>query len=129
MSYIATMYLNCHSYYSLRYGTLSPQDIVNQAVALGIDRVALTDINNTSGVFEFYRACKQAGITPVVGIEFPQENQIRYIGIAQNSERIPGTDDSAICPSDEWSCDPPDSSSLEKRDCDLYYSAQTHFRF
>src|SRR5690625_392329 len=86
MSYIATMYLNCHSYYSLRYGTLSPQDIVNQAVALGIDRVALTDINNTSGVFEFYRACKQAGITPVVGIEFRQENQIRYIGIAQNSE-------------------------------------------
>src|SRR5690625_744557 len=86
MSYIATMYLNCHSYYSLRYGTLSPQDIVNQAVALGIDRVALTDINNTSGVFEFYRACKQAGITPVVGIEFLQENQIRYIGIAQNRE-------------------------------------------
>lgn len=86
MSYIATMYLNCHSYYSLRYGTLSPQEIVNQAVELGIDRVALTDINNTSGIFEFYQACTRAGITPIVGIEFRQENQIRYIGIAQNSE-------------------------------------------
>lgn len=80
------MYLNCHSYYSLRYGTLSPQELVDQAVRYGWNKIVLTDINNTSGVFEFYRACETAGITPVVGIEFRQGNQVRYIGIAQNSE-------------------------------------------
>ena len=27
------MYLNCHSFYSLRYGTLSPEQLVEAAVA------------------------------------------------------------------------------------------------
>lgn len=86
MSYIATMYLNNHSYYSLRYGTLSPQELVDLAVSHGLERVVLTDINNTSGLFEFYAACQKAGVTPVAGIEFRQENQVRYIGIAKNEE-------------------------------------------
>lgn len=80
------MYLNNHSYYSLRYGTLSPQELVQQATDCGLDRVVLTDINNTSGVFEFYKACREARVTPVVGIEFRQDNQLRYIGLAQNEE-------------------------------------------
>lgn len=80
------MYLNNHSYYSLRYGTLSPQELVEQSVACGLDHVVLTDINNTSAVYEFYKACQEAEVTPVVGIEFRQENQVRYIGIAKNEE-------------------------------------------
>lgn len=78
------MYLNCHSYYSLRYGTLSPKALVDIAQSLGIRRLVLTDINNTSGIFEFYQACKKANIQPVIGIEFRQNNEFRYIGIAQN---------------------------------------------
>lgn len=80
------MYLNNHSYYSLRYGTLSPQELVHQAANIGLDQVVLTDINNTSGIFEFYKACQEAKVTPIVGIEFRQENQIRYIGLARNEE-------------------------------------------
>jgi len=79
------MFLNCHSYFSLRYGTLSPERLVKYAYELGIDRLALTDINNTSGVFDFIRLCRQYGILPIVGMEFRDDNN-RFIGLAQNHE-------------------------------------------
>jgi DNA polymerase III alpha subunit len=43
------MYLNTHSYYSLRYGTMSPERVVEEALRNEIKALALTDINNTMG--------------------------------------------------------------------------------
>src|SRR5690606_23842506 len=82
------MYLNNHTYYSLRYGTLSPQELVEQAVAYGLTRVVLTDINNTSALFEFHKACREGGVTPIAGIEFRQDDQTRYIGSARNEDGL-----------------------------------------
>lgn len=91
------MYLNCHTTFSFRYGTLSPEQLVAQAVEHGIEALALTDINNTSAVFPFVAACRQAGIRPVVGIEFRGAGEgerrfaggargpLRYIGLARTS--------------------------------------------
>lgn len=79
------MYLNCHSYFSLRYGTFSPEELVERAVSLNIGRVALTDINTVSGVFEFTRACLKAGIEPVVGVEFRNRQQTLYVCLARNA--------------------------------------------
>lgn len=39
------MYLNCHSYYSLRYGTMSVEELVQKAKTAGAETIALTDIN------------------------------------------------------------------------------------
>ncbi len=80
------MYLNGHSYFSLRYGTLSPTNLVKAAKACGIKTLALTDINNTSGAFEFIRACKKEGIKPLLGIEFRKEGRFLFVGIARNAE-------------------------------------------
>lgn len=80
------MYLNCHTYYSLRYGTLSAEQLVDAAAQLGIECLVLTDINNTSCTYEFIHACHQQNIKPVVGIEFRRDNQLLYIGIARNRE-------------------------------------------
>src|SRR5690554_523400 len=80
------MYLNCHSYHSLRYGVLSPEVLVRRARALGIDVLVLTDINTTSGVYDFVKACRAAGITPLVGIEFRNGNRHLYTGIARSFE-------------------------------------------
>ena len=52
------MFLNCHTYYSLRYGTLSPEELVERAKRWGIATLALTDINNTSCACEFVRRCR-----------------------------------------------------------------------
>ncbi|MDQ3290837.1 MAG: DNA polymerase III subunit alpha [Bacteroidota bacterium] len=75
-----------HSYYSLRYGTLSVEDLVAEAVAQGYKALALTDINNTAGVFPFIKACLEQNIQPLVGIEFRHDNQLLYTGLAQNQQ-------------------------------------------
>ncbi len=79
------MYLNTHSYYSLRYGTFSVEALVRQAKKLGVAAMALTDINNVTGIPDFVKACKKEGIKPIGGIEFREKNRLLYIGIAKNN--------------------------------------------
>ncbi|MCZ2339038.1 MAG: PHP domain-containing protein, partial [Chitinophagales bacterium] len=62
------MYLNCHSYFSLRYGTIAPEELPVLAKKFGIEALVLTDINNTSCAFQFVQACRAQGIKPVLGI-------------------------------------------------------------
>src|SRR5690606_27329321 len=80
------MYLNVHSHYSLRYGTISVEELVIQAQRLGIEQMALTDINNSTGSIEFIRECRDKGIKPITGIEFRKAGKLLYIGIARNRE-------------------------------------------
>lgn len=78
------MFLNAHSYFSLRYGTMSPEQLVACAKKNGVKALVLTDINNTSATYDFILACEDAGIKPIVGIEFRKDKQLLYIGIAKN---------------------------------------------
>ncbi|HNX66846.1 MAG TPA: PHP domain-containing protein, partial [Bacteroidales bacterium] len=80
------MYLNCHSYYSLRYGTMSVERLVEMASCTGVKHMALTDINNTTGIPDFVMECRNHGITPAAGIEFRVGDMLLYIGIARNNE-------------------------------------------
>jgi DNA polymerase-3 subunit alpha len=80
------VYLNTHSYYSLKYGTRSPKQLVEDAKAMGVDTLVLTDINNTSAGYAFYKAAKEAGIHPVLGVEYRNEDELLFIGIARNNE-------------------------------------------
>ena len=80
------MYLNCHTYHSLRYGTLSPEQLVLQARGHGVQQLALTDINNVSAVPEFVRLCRQHGIRPAAGMEFRRGDRLLYIVMARNPE-------------------------------------------
>ncbi|MEI6410743.1 MAG: DNA polymerase III subunit alpha [Bacteroidota bacterium] len=80
------MYLNAHSFFSLRYGVWSPKQLVAAAAAQGVKTLALTDINNTSAALDFVRACKEKGIKPVLGIEFRDaQHRLLFIGIARNN--------------------------------------------
>ena len=78
------MYLNNHTYYSLRYGTLSPEQLVLAAKAVGLKQLVLTDINNTSCTFDFISQCKKHEIKPIIGIEFRKEHKLLYVAIAKN---------------------------------------------
>lgn len=82
------MYLNCHSYYSLRYGMMSVEQLVQRAAAAGEECIAMTDINNSTGIPEFAGECIKKGIKPLAGIEFRNENDLLYIGIARNNEGL-----------------------------------------
>jgi len=81
------MFWNTHSYYSLRYGTLSPEKLVKLAAEHGIGELGLTDINNSSGMPDFVKLCREYGIKPMGGIEFrDKENRLLYTGLALNNE-------------------------------------------
>lgn len=80
------MYLNSHTYYSLRYGTYSIDDLVCDAAAKNIEAMALTDINNSSGTTDFIQSCKKHNIKPIAGMEFRDGDDHMFTGIAFNNE-------------------------------------------
>lgn len=82
------MYLNCHSFHSLRYGTIPLLDLIQQAVDCGVKAMALTDINTVTGIYDFTKACHELGIKPLVGMEFRSVHQLRYIGLAKNANGL-----------------------------------------
>ena len=82
------MFLNCHSFHSLRYGTISVKELVQQFVELGISVAALTDINCISGIYDFHRLCEKSNIRPVVGVDIRTDNKQHYICLAKNQSGI-----------------------------------------
>lgn len=82
------MYLNTHTYYSLRYGTISPKNLVEKAFQLGISTLVLTDINSTSANLEFVQLAKKMGIKPILGIDFRNGAQQQFILIAKNNKGL-----------------------------------------
>lgn len=80
------MYLNTHSTYSLRYGTLSISELVQQARAADIPALALTDINNTTGVYDFILECLEHNIKPLIGIDFCTGSDQHFVALAMDRE-------------------------------------------
>ena len=80
------MYLNCHSWFSFLYGTLSPERLLEQAKKHGIERFVLTDINNTSACLQISRLSKSLNMEVILGIDFRNQIQQRFIGISKNQD-------------------------------------------
>lgn len=80
------MYLNCHTYYSLRYGTFSEVDLLELAGEMHVTQLALTDINNTSACLNFVRKAREYNIRPVLGIDFRNGAAPCFVGIARNNQ-------------------------------------------
>jgi len=62
-------HLHVHSQYSLLDGMIRMDELAARATELGQPAVALTDHGVMYGVIEFFRACKAAGVKPIVGLE------------------------------------------------------------
>src|SRR4051812_30466807 len=82
------MYINCKTYYSLRYGTLPTQELVQTAIDNGISSLALTNINATSDIWEFVKLCGEAGIKPITGVEIRNGDKVLYILLAGNNKGL-----------------------------------------
>ncbi|GAA6773626.1 hypothetical protein AAGS39_43900 [Flavobacterium sp. CGRL2] len=82
------MYLNCHSFHSLRYGTIPLDDLIRQTADCAVTAAALTDINTVTGIYDFIKGCEALGIKPLVGIEFRCRHKFRYIGLAKNASGL-----------------------------------------
>ena len=54
--------------YSLQYGASHPHVLVERAAEQEMDTLALTDRDGTYGAVKFAKACRRAGIRPVLGV-------------------------------------------------------------
>ncbi len=63
------VHLHLHSEYSLLDGACRIKAIPAYALAMGMSAVALTDHGAMYGAVEFYNACKQVGVKPIIGCE------------------------------------------------------------
>jgi len=77
------MYINCHTYFSFKYGTMSPEQLLVEAQQKGTSQIALTDINNTSGILDFFRLAENYNIKPIAGIDFRNRVEQKFVGIAK----------------------------------------------
>jgi DNA polymerase III subunit alpha len=59
--------LNVHSQYSILDSTASVTALAERAKAYQIPALALTDQGNLYGAVDFYKACKGAGVKPILG--------------------------------------------------------------
>jgi DNA polymerase-3 subunit alpha len=62
-------HLHVHSEYSLLDGYSKTKELAKYAAKLGMSAVALTDHGNLYGAIEFYKACKDNGVKPIIGVE------------------------------------------------------------
>ncbi|MBX5475798.1 MAG: DNA polymerase III subunit alpha [Clostridia bacterium] len=63
------VHLHLHSEYSLLDGAIRPRELAARVRELGQPAVALSDHGVLYGVVEFYKACKEAGVKPIIGLE------------------------------------------------------------
>jgi error-prone DNA polymerase len=61
------VHLHCRSYFSLKDGAFSPEDLAVRAAELGMPAVALTDRDGLYGAVRFTDACHRLGIKPILG--------------------------------------------------------------
>ena len=61
--------LHCHSNFSFLDGSSSPEELIDEAVQLGLDAIALTDRNGFYGVVRFAEAARSYGMSTVFGAE------------------------------------------------------------
>jgi len=66
---MAFVHLHTHTEYSLLDGSNKIKNYVNRVKELGMNAAAITDHGVMYGVVDFYKACKDAGINPVIGCE------------------------------------------------------------
>lgn len=81
------VHLHNHTHHSLLDGLTKIPDLINSVKDLGMEAVAITDHGTMSGAIEFYKAAKEAGIKPIIGIE-------SYVAARSRHDRDPARDKS-----------------------------------
>ncbi|UYQ91844.1 DNA polymerase III subunit alpha [Chitinophaga horti] len=70
----------------MRYGTIRDKELVSLAKEWGVTSLALTNINSTTGAWDFVRACRAADIKPVIGMECRNGGTFCYLLLAREME-------------------------------------------
>jgi DNA polymerase-3 subunit alpha len=77
------VHLHVHSEYSLLDGACRIEQLARYAAELGQKALAITDHGVMYGVVDFYRACKAAGVKPIIGCEVYKAARTRFDKVHQ----------------------------------------------
>lgn len=85
MSKVALVELQCRSNYSFLTGAAHPEELVQQAIAMGYQALALTDECSLAGIVRAWQAVKQSGaeLNLIIGCQVIVEQE-HYILLARN---------------------------------------------
>ncbi len=64
------VHLHNHTHYTFQQALGDPWRLAKRAQELGQNAIAITDAGNMYWAFEFYQACKDHGVKPIIGVEF-----------------------------------------------------------
>ncbi len=72
------VHLHLHTEFSMLDGAARVAEVIDAAVADGQPAVGITDHGNMYGVLDFYKACRDAGVKPVIGMEAYMAGESRF---------------------------------------------------
>lgn len=82
------IHLHTRSHYSLLEGTLTIDAIIQKALQSGQKAAVLSDHRSMFATMKFLRACKKAGLKPIIGLEFEvrrNEQIFSLLALARNT--------------------------------------------
>ena len=79
------VHLHNHTHHSLLDGLTKIPELVSKTKELGMEACAITDHGTMSGVIDFYKSAKKAGIKPILGME-------AYVAARSRHDRDPAKD-------------------------------------
>lgn len=79
------VHLHNHTHHSVLDGLSQIPDLIDRVKEMGMEAVAITDHGTMSGTVEFYKAAKDAGIKPIIGME-------AYVAARSRFDRDPAKD-------------------------------------
>ena len=79
------VHLHVHTEYSLLDGACRIKELAKACKERGMDALAITDHGVMYGIVEFYEACKNEGIKPIIGCEVYTAKRTRF-------DKAPGVD-------------------------------------
>ncbi len=79
------IHLHTHSHYSLLNALPKIDDLLDEAKALNMPAVGLTDAGNMYGAVEFYQRAKKKGMKPILGVDF-------YVAVRTRKDMQAGID-------------------------------------
>lgn len=83
---MGVVHLDVRSYFSLREGAFSPEDLATRAAELGMPAVALVDRDSLMGATRFVDACARAGVRPILGASVTMADGSSTILLARDDE-------------------------------------------
>ena len=70
------LHLRLHSEFSITDGIVRVDDAVKRAKSDNMPALGISDLSNLFGMVKFYKACRSAGLKPIVGCDVWIENEL-----------------------------------------------------